>query len=84
MLRCEKRNVCGVVRHDRSTSVANSGSDNKRIDRQLAPSLSVGEKVTSDACDPSPRCNDLSESPSEKLVDDFIGPSTSIKLDEHS
>jgi len=83
MWRSEKRDVCRVVRRDRATPEANSGSDNKHIDRQLAPSLSDSEKMTSDACDPSPRGDDLRESPSEEGVDCFIGPSSSMEFDEH-
>lgn len=80
MLRCEPRNVCRIVRRDRTTPVANSGSDDKRINRQLAPSVSFSKKVTCDPRYPSPRRDDLSKSSSEELIDCFVGPSSSIEL----
>jgi len=81
--RCEKRYVSRIVRNDRAAPESNSGSDDKSIDRQFAPDLSCGKQMTCNTGYPGARGHDLSESPSEELIDCFVGASTSIQLHEY-
>jgi hypothetical protein len=74
--------VARVVREDKSAAQPNCSGHNQGVDRHLAASVGVGEKVTGMPGDTGTGCDHASEPFGEDAVDWLVAPAAPIQLDQ--
>ncbi len=74
--------ILRIMSQDHATSEADCSGDDHGIDRHLASSSAIREKVPGDSSNPNPCRDDPSETLTEYAIDRFVKALAAVELDQ--